>query len=78
MLSFFPADKPARLIDLERAGEGVWATEEFAVAPEDADYILFSNVSNQFDRSRLGIDSSFVLLKRMEKGTIFMECWQRP
>lgn len=78
VLSFFPADKPARLIDLERAGEGVWATEEFAVAPEDADYILFSNVSNQFDRSRLGIDSSFVLLKRMEKGAIFMECWQRP
>lgn len=75
--SFFPADKPSDLIDLDKAKSGVWACEPFAGEAAEADYILYSNISNVLDRSKAGIDSSCALQKRFEKGAVFIEVWKR-
>ena len=76
--SFFPADKSSNLIDLDKAMDGVWADESFAPEASGAEYVLYSNLSNVLDRSRAGIDSSFVLQKRFEKGLVYIEVWKRP
>ena len=58
--------------------DGVWADESFAPEASGAEYVLYSNLSNVLDRSRAGIDSSFVLQKRFEKGLVYIEVWKRP
>lgn len=74
--SFFPADKPQDLIDLKRQGDSAWCFEPFSVE-EEAEFVLYSNLSNMLDRAKAGIGASYVLEKRFEKASVYIEIWRR-